>query len=335
MDVQHIEGRREQDFTLTATDVTQQPQSFRCRLESRYSTGERWHCGTSHPYFELLHTFGRDDAAIIEHGPLKPDNSKDRVFYSCRAIENKNMLSTVSCDREPKHPDPIDENKLISPILSTIDKIKIPNAHQVGDSGWVFRSMSPRTQENYDSIREFRFRNVLIFKSGNKKEISDEIERLDNMGVVGTNIPFDWKDHKNFREPCRQTVQALQQLVHSMRRQHKILFHCTVGEDRTGYLAAIFRMITEPKANPRELFIEEMCERGYDLGDAYKPYFNVAKKIRDATTVLYLKMAEKVRKGELSLQRLDPKICNRDVTPTLSFNNFKCKTSTRFRPVRY
>jgi hypothetical protein len=149
-----------------------------------------------------------------------------------------------------------------------------------------------------------------------------------------TNIPFEWKDFKNFREPCRQTVDALHQLVEAMNSQQKILFHCTVGEDRTGYLAALFRMLTEPKANPRELFFEEMCERGYDLGDAYKPYFNVAKKVRDATTVLYLKMIEKVRKGELSAQRLDAKICNRDVNATLALNNYKCKTSTRFRPLR-
>lgn len=305
----------------------------RCHVQERFATGERWICGSGHPYYELLHTFGRSDAAAIEHGRLHANGLKDRVFFKCRIREKDQNLTSIRCDRLPPHRDAVNEGELTSPIQASTDQIAIPNAHQVGPSGVVFRSMAPKTPAQFDQLKSAGVRHVLIFKNEMAHEVRDERAQLQEREIHVTNIAFPWKDFEDFKTPCTQTIQALKELIAARDAEEKILFHCTVGEDRTGYLAAMFRLITEPNASAKNLFFEEMCERGYDLGDAYKPYFNVAKKIRDATTVLYLKMATKFEQGEFNSKNLNEKICSTDPAPRLSLQDFKCKTSTRFRPL--
>ena len=55
-------------------------------------------------------------------------------------------------------------------------------------------------------------------------------------------------------------------------------------------------------------FREEMCAKGYSDGNFRKPK-SVTSAIENGLTPLYLELARKIESGELSLQKLDKKVC--------------------------
>ena len=87
-------------------------------------------------------------------------------------------------------------------------------------------------------------------------------------------IAFPWKGYPDFKTPCRQTVQGLRFLVGHAQRGMKVYFHCTVGEDRTGELAGLYRMLAEG-LDASTAFHGELCEGGYSAGNPQKPYNGV------------------------------------------------------------
>ncbi len=298
-----------------------------CAKPRSYATGKRYKCGKNRPYVELLQTNGENEGAAVLQ--MEDHDEKARKFFRCqfagRSIEGK-------CAEVPGRPAVVKEEDLVSPILPSIPELKTPNAHAVGASGWIYRSMAPKTDAALDAYRAFGIQEVLVFKNDAGRSVAVERENLEKRGIESHHVAFPWKDHTSFTRPCEQTVEALQIIHKAAKANRKILFHCTVGEDRTGFLAALYRLLSE-KADPKTLFFEEMCERGYDLGDAFKPYIEATLKIREATTSLYLKLAEKIVSGNLTPERISPQICRSDDGhPKFKFSQFKCRTSTRFRP---
>jgi hypothetical protein len=121
-------------------------------------------------------------------------------------------------------------------------------------------------------------------------------------------ISFPWRGFTDLELACRQVVQGLRliQEVASNRRR-TLFFHCTVGEDRTGMLAGLSRML-EQGWSRRRAFQREMCARGYEAGNPEKPA-RVVKMIRDELTPLFLRMAEMVEEGLIQAQDLDEAVC--------------------------
>jgi hypothetical protein len=215
---------------------------------------------------------------------------------------------------ETPKPKPVDEQTLVSPFPSTVKELGIPNSHEVSRSGkgFVIRGMRPRTVKDIEQLKKLGVTDVLIFRDspGGKDIVTPERKLLKEGGMGDAKvsaIPFKWKEFKNFEEPCRQTVQALKLLHEAETAGRGMFFHCTVGEDRTGYLAALYRVIYQG-ADPRDTFEKEMCANGYADGNPQKPG-HVADAVHAGVTPLFQKMIYKIQKGYFKAASLSEKEC--------------------------
>lgn len=220
-----------------------------------------------------------------------------------------------------------------SPFPSTVEGLDIPNSHLIAEGpGRVLRGMAPDTAERVNSLINYGVTDVLIFKNEIKNEVSKEISDLENAGINRENIqfiPFRWKDIGSFQEACEQTIDGLEILIDVLSSENRtVYFHCTVGEDRTGVLAGLFRMLNDGW-DEEKAFQEEMCENGYEAGNPQKPYAKVVKEIEEELTPFYLKMASLIKSGMISAQSLDKNICSSE--PEISDSRiFKCAASSKF-----
>lgn len=200
-----------------------------------------------------------------------------------------------------------------------VDGLTIPNSHQVDTHGQVFRGKEPG--KLVDELAHFGITDVIIFKNQTKTEVDKEISRLNELGLTSHHIPFAWKDVESMTMACEQVVEALQVIHKTTTRGGSVFFHCTAGEDRTGLLAGVFRMLDQ-NWSTQKAFKEEMCARGYSDGNYKKPY-SVTSAIQKDLTPLFLAIAEKIEKGEWKMGKLTKKSCAKLVVkPT----TLKCKT---------
>lgn len=202
-----------------------------------------------------------------------------------------------------------------SPVPSSVPGISIPNTHEVGRGrGLVLRGGAPNTDARAAELKAYGVTDVLIFKHRafrDRDEVAEEVGRLKAAGFDETQIssvPFRWKYMGPFRTDCEQTVEALRRLKAAYDTPGKVLFfHCTVGEDRTGYLAGLFRMLMEGWSL-WDSFDRELCRQAYGSGNPRKPA-RVVQHIRDGLTPTYLKMAYLIETGLLRAEDLDPAAC--------------------------
>ena len=201
---------------------------------------------------------------------------------------------------------------LRSPLPSSVQEITIPNTHIAaqGGQGMVLRGNAPLRSE-IKQLKKYGVTDILIFKSQTSNEVDQEIAWLKAAGYSRQqihHIPFLWKNMGPFRQTCEQTISALRLLSEAYRTPKKsIFFHCTVGEDRTGFLAGLFRMLAE-KWDTQRPFKEELCGRGYEAGDARKPK-EVVDEVRKSLTPAYLKMAVLISSGAITMDDLDDSVC--------------------------
>jgi len=198
---------------------------------------------------------------------------------------------------------------------STIPKVDIRNAHIVAEGqGRVFRGSEPIGKEK--QLVRLGVTDVLIFKNQTKAEVDTEKKNLKALGFSDQqihHIPFEWKRNANEKLQCERLIKALSILVDVYQTEDRaVFFHCTVGEDRTGLLAGLFEQLIEKDKSQAQIFQTQMCERGYEAGDENKPQ-NVVSEIRAGLTPLYLKVSSLIRSGEISLQRLDARVCSQVV----------------------
>lgn len=252
---------------------------------------------------------------------------RKRSTHLCSRPGNTPMPSSLRCTKAPPR---TSAGGLSSPFASEVPNFPVPNAHTIGQDTGLFRSMGPRSEADLMAIRDLGVKAVLIFKNktGDGHEVDDEMEWLSAEGIQVTNIPFVWKDLPDFKTSCEQTVDALKFLQTARKARKKALVHCTVGEDRTGYLAALERLLVEG-GEVANVFQSEMCERGYGAGNPQKPGF-VVGSVEDELTPLYQKMAMLIASGTLTT-RLSRTACATEpaIQPDPAL---VCGTSTRFVP---
>jgi hypothetical protein len=269
-------------------------------------------------------------------------NSDRRQFFKCSISGSgpEGLPSKLSCANAAPSSGG-GGGGLSSPFASTVDGVDIPNTHLVGTSGKLYRGMAPRSDAEYDQLIAAGIGAVLVFKNqtGNGTDVADEITKLGTLGIAATrakNIPFAWKDLPNYQDPCTQTVEALKFIKTNLSAGKKTFFHCTVGEDRTGMLAAMHRLLTERNLDAGAAWDGEMCERGYGAGNPLKPGF-VKGKLEDGLKPLYRKLAYLAKKG--ALDSLSTSVCATDPSEEADFeakalplDRLKCGTSTMFDP---
>lgn len=203
-----------------------------------------------------------------------------------------------------------------------VDGLTIPNSFQVDKTGNVFRGKEPKAL--VDELAHIGISDVIIFKNEVKDEVTKEIAALKVLGITSHHIPFRWKAYPTMQEACEQTVEALN-IIHKVKQVNgKVFFHCTAGEDRTGMLAGLYRMLEE-KASKAKMFKEEMCERGYSNGNTHKPGM-VTGAIQKELTPLFNALSAKVESGEWKLGKISKKSCKDLVVEA---TKLKCET---FRP---
>ena len=200
-----------------------------------------------------------------------------------------------------------------SSLPSTVPGMTIGNAHVVlNGAGHVLRGSAPTGK--VAELTRHGITNVIVFKNQTGHEVDAEIAELRAAGYRAaqiTSIPFKWKDLPSFRVACGQIVDALAVLDSAYRtRGAAAFFHCTVGEDRTGLLAGLFRLL-EKGGDAKRIFASELCKRGYEKGNPNKPAM-VVNAIRAGLTPLYLKMSRLILGGRIKAGALSKAACARD-----------------------
>lgn len=191
---------------------------------------------------------------------------------------------------------------LTSPFPSAVRGVSIPNAHELTPR--VLRGSAPigRVAE----LQAAGVREVLIFKEATSGEVKEEVAELKAAGFTKRQIhevPFRWRNFKSPAVACQQTLKGLKLLLEAEAGERgKTFFHCTVGEDRTGYLAGLFRMVVRGDTRGAA-FERELCENGYEAGNPQKPDV-VVQAIRGELTPLFLAMSAKIQDGSITEKTL-------------------------------
>ncbi|MBN20357.1 MAG: hypothetical protein CL678_03630 [Bdellovibrionaceae bacterium] len=199
-----------------------------------------------------------------------------------------------------------------SPFPPTAPGIQIPNAHVLKENK-LMRGMDPSRW--IEDLKTANINQILIFKNNSRHSVTKEIKVLKKAGYKMNqihHIPFLWKDMGGFKKTCLQTIEALQKIKNVMNTPNQNLyFHCTMGEDRTGYLAGLYRILND-HWTVSQAFQREMCERGYAGGNPYKPMERVTLPLRKELTVHFVQMLKLIRSKKLRWERLDPRICEHE-----------------------
>lgn len=214
---------------------------------------------------------------------------------------------------------------LVLCALSSFGKIK--NFHPLSEQ--IYRSAAPG--KNNPFLTKIGFTHVLIFKNEIKGEVEAEERELSKI-IPSQNIykiPFRWKGLGPIESSCEEVVKGLQYLVQVEKsRSNKILFHCTAGEDRTGVLAGLYRMLYHRWSIDRA-FNEEMCPHGYEAGDKGKPS-NVVAAIRREVTPVFLAVASLIIDKHISFNNLDVNACRLGKFKSVTFNSLLSVQSHRY-----
>ena len=187
---------------------------------------------------------------------------------------------------------------------STVPGISIANTHLI-DGRSILRGSQPLKKA--DELKAWGITDVIIFKSPTKTEVAEEIETLTALDIRAHHIPFRWKNLESPEIACRQVVQALQLMKQNRSEGKTTFFHCTVGEDRTGLLAGVWRMLDDGMTR-ENAWTQEMCPNGYADGNRAKPKA-VADAIHAELTPLFYALAKKINEGQLTLATLNAEVC--------------------------
>ncbi len=173
--------------------------------------------------------------------------------------------------------------------------LTIPNSHQVDKDGNVFRGRQP--EKLVDELAHIGISDVIIFKNDVKGEVAKEISELNRLGIKSHHIPFRWKQYPSMVEACEQIVEAITVIKNVKSVNGKVFLHCTAGEDRTGTVMGLYRMMSE-KMTQAQVFRSEMCPRGFSDGNPNKPKA-VTSAIEAELTPLFVTLAGKIERGEV------------------------------------
>jgi protein tyrosine/serine phosphatase len=142
-----------------------------------------------------------------------------------------------------------------------VDNSPLENFHQLSDS--VFRSAQP-DDKDFRWLEENGYLDVLNLRNFHDDE--DEAEgtrvRLHHVAINAHTIDED------------EVIQALKIIHHA---DSKIVFHCWHGSDRTGTIAAFYRIIFQGWT--KEEALEELKEGGFGF---HSIYFNIPRMIKKA-----------------------------------------------------
>lgn len=219
---------------------------------------------------------------------------------------------------------------LKSPFPSSVEGIEIPNTHSISEEGDVLRGMAPLGR--LEELVNYGITDVLIFKNQTRNEVDKEIAGLKELGYEDNaihQIDFRWKNMESEQVACEQSVEAFKLIQATKEWGGRIFFHCTVGEDRTGFLSGLYKMMSS-NISRNKAFYYEMCENGYGAGNPQKLWV-VVNAIRNELTPLFKKMAKAIELGMLSLDQLNQVDCGAIVKLKTDSKKLTCKASSKYQ----
>jgi hypothetical protein len=193
----------------------------------------------------------------------------------------------------------------LSSFAAGVPGLTIPNSHQVDKDGNVFRGREP--QKLVDELAHIGISDVIIFKNDTKGEVPKEIAELQRLGITPHHIPFHWKQYPSMQEACEQVIDALTVIRDVKAANGKVYLHCTAGEDRTGAVMGLYRMLSE-NMTMAQVMSQEMCPNGFSDGNPDKPRA-VTSAIEAELTPLFVTLAGKIQRGEWKLNALPKSSC--------------------------
>jgi len=220
----------------------------------------------------------------------------------------------------------------------------------------IFKDPEPARETSADQRTDIQIENDALASAGFLRpypytfNLRGEVIERDVNGEVPVDdytkrgvrdLPFPWKSFASrnisFKDVCVMTVKALK-LIRQVKLEaeaepligldgaplprRKLLFHCTVGEDRTGSLAFFASALDEQstfRRNPmriKEIFVDQACRGGYSSGNAGKPtaeHNNVVGAIETELTPFVAKMSYKILRGFLRWDHLNFRTCDFDL----------------------
>ncbi|MBS1962416.1 MAG: tyrosine-protein phosphatase [Bdellovibrionales bacterium] len=212
-------------------------------------------------------------------------------------------------------------------LQDEVPGLTLGNTHEVYEGeGKLLRGHEPG--KDAKELVDIGVTDVVIFKHPVKREVEQEIKDLKALGIPEeriTSIDMPWKDIEDIKDPCQKTVQAVNAMLAVAATPGRVgYFHCSAGQDRTGMLAGLLRMVTAGWS-AEKAFVSEMCAHGYGFGDTTRPA-NVSKAVETNLTPIFLQLASQIEGQGLSVaSKLSPGLCSAKPKTELDGSRFKCK----------
>jgi hypothetical protein len=199
-------------------------------------------------------------------------------------------------------------------LPGTVKGLDVGNSHFVAErEGSVYRGSEPG--KKVQELVEFGFTDVLIIKNSTRGEVEKEMLALQELGMPAsriTHLPMQWNKAGIEVQTCEYMIDALKAVNGVLKKSgRKLYFHCTVGEDRTGALAGLTRMLEEG-LTADQATQNELCARGYAEGNPNKPA-KVNAQIHANLNPVFAKLATLIEAGELKWSNLNKSVCQQDV----------------------
>ncbi len=185
----------------------------------------------------------------------------------------------------------------------------IGNVHSLRSDDRILRGASPEGKVLL--LKENGVTDILIFRDGVGPHNNNEKRELMVAGYKDSqihHIPMKWKNISSFELACRDAVAALKVMNDIEKNpQRKLYLHCTMGEDRTGMISGLYRIVFQGWST-NEAYQKEMCNHGFAEASPHKPT-HVVNTVNAGLKSLFVRMAALVEAGRLSKDHLDSDVC--------------------------
>lgn len=188
------------------------------------------------------------------------------------------------------------------------------NAHALRTDGRIARGASPTGRAKV--LLENGVTDVLMVRNAVGREGETERDELRRLGYRDDQIhevPMVWRDLESFEAGCRNAVAALRIMAEVDRDpRRKLYMHCTMGEDRTGLIAGLYRIVFQGW-RAEAAYRDEMCARGFAEASQRKPAW-VSDAVNGALKPVFARMAAMAEAKVLAANRLDDSRCAQKVS---------------------
>lgn len=191
----------------------------------------------------------------------------------------------------------------------------------------IFRGAQPFKNSHYEALKKLEIKNIIIFKSEKDNSVSDEMFKLVEYGFELKNIyhiPMKWRNFESFNEACEDTKKALIVLENSYQNNEKTFFHCTAGQDRTGFLDALFHLLINPSVSLKEVFQNRMCQYGYANADLKKPAF-ISTALDQELTIFFELIGQQIINLSENRQSIKSLNCQLEYNDIKIFKPMNCR----------